>query len=145
MSGDLADAEEIEAYALTYRLFLQDNDSISLRRMSKLYASVAAVTSLLPRIEAVRSHLNAYLDSKSPIIWEKDHFTNRRIQDVFLYGGLAHTHAKKSAEYAKWMNHEFMAIPIQSQFYDIVAVTTSAIFGVRRINLDALKLLGPAT
>ena len=142
VTGDFATDEEVEAYVLTLRLFVQDNDSISIRRLADAYERSPRLAMLVPRVQAIRDKLNAYLDAKSPIIWERSQLVRRTIMDVFIYGGLAHTHVTKTELYDRWMA-SFMAVPLKSEFHEIAAVLTRAVFALRQVNLEALELPGP--
>lgn len=144
VTGDLATVDEVDAFVLTLRLFLQDNEPISIRRLAALYAETPELASLTDRVSGIRSKMNSYLDRDSPIVWQKQAVSRRRILGVFLYGGLAHTHRDKTDEYSRWMEHEYMAIPFQSVFYDIVGTVTQTIFWLRLENLEALRIISSA-
>jgi hypothetical protein len=144
VTGDLATVDEVDAFVLTFRLFIQDNESISIRRLAALYAETPELASLTDRVSGIRSKMNGYLDGNSPIVWQKQPVSRRRILDVFLYGGLAHTHRDKTEEYSRWVEHEYMAIPFQSEFYDIVGAVTQTIFWLRLENLEALNIIASA-
>ena len=129
--GYLAADEERDAFVLTFRMFLQNNEPFSIHKINQLYQNLPALAPLAPRIRHIRDVVNRYLDAPSTIIWQKEQLTRRRILGVFLYGGLAHTHAEKTVEYDRWMSHEYMAIPLQTEFYDILVEVTTGILAIR--------------
>jgi hypothetical protein len=144
VTGDFATVDEVDAFVLTLRLFVQDNEPISVRRLATLYEQTPELTPLLDKVRGLREKLNTYLDGLSPIVWQQEQLPRRRILDVFLYGGLAHTHQGRTEEYSRWMEHEYMAMPFQAEFYDIVAALTQTVFWLRQENLEALKILDSA-
>jgi hypothetical protein len=144
VTGDFASVDEVDAFVLTLRLFIQDNEPISIRRLVAAYEQTPELAPLLDKVRGIREKLNKHLDGPSPIIWQLEQVPRRRILEVFLYGGLAHTHRGKTEEYASWMEHEYMAMPFQAEFYDIVAALTQTVFWLRQENLEALEILGSA-
>ena len=144
VTGEFASVDEVDAFVLTLRLFIQDNEPISIRRVTALYEEIPELSELLSRVQGIRDKLNRYLDAPSAIVWQREPVTRRRILDVFLYGGLAHTHQGKTEEFARWMAHEYMAMPFQAEFYDIVAALTQTVFWIRQENLEALEILPSA-
>jgi hypothetical protein len=140
VTGDFATVDEVDAFVLTLRLFIQDNEPISLRRIGLLYQHTAELAQLAERVAELRTQMNRFLDADSTIIWQNQQISRRRILDVFLYGGLAHTHPEKTQEFSCWMEHEYMAMPFQAQFYEIVAAITQTIFLIRQVNLEGLDL-----
>jgi hypothetical protein len=141
VTGDFATVDEVDAFVLTLRLFIQDNEPISLRRIGQLYQDTPELAQVAERVAELRAKMNKFLDADSPVVWQKQQLPRRRILDVFFYGGLAHTHLEKTQEFARWMEHEYMAMPFQAEFYDIVAAITQTIFWIRQVNLDGLELL----
>ena len=101
--GDFATVDELDAFVLTLRLIIQDNEPISIRRLTALYETTPEVSVLVERVRGIREGLNKYLDRPSPIVWQGNQVSRRHILDVFLYGGLAHSHRDKTPEYAAWM------------------------------------------
>jgi hypothetical protein len=144
VTGDFATVDEVDAFVLTLRLFVQNNEPISLYRIGKLYRDTLELTPLAVRIAGLREKVNRFLDAGSPIVWQKEQLPRRRILDVFFYGGLAHTHPGKAKEYSRWMEHEYMAMPFEAEFYNILAAVTQTIFWIRQVNLEALELLEDA-
>jgi hypothetical protein len=99
------DQDEIEAFVLTFRLFTQDNDRISLRNLSAIYASDwLEGGNARECFEDARKSLNEYLDSAATIMFGVDAISVRSIVDIIIYGGLAHTNAEKSKIFESWRN-----------------------------------------
>lgn len=124
------DQDEIDAFVLTFRLFTQDNDRISLRRLSQIYASDWLQGGNAQEcFEDARKQLNDYLDRAATIVFGETMVSIRFIADVVIYGGLAHTNEEKSKIFQSW---------IQSGFMGLIWV---AFFAYAREAVDTLKYL----
>lgn len=142
ITPQLPDAEDTESYLLTFRLFVQDNESFSLRNLSALYQRIPVTDGLRQQFEAIRRSVNGFLDALSPVIWHSQNLSRRHIFEVFLYGGSAHWNREKKSIYDQWMSDDIMKVILTSEFVFIVAALTQAIFNIRHVNIDALKALG---
>jgi len=58
------DEESIDAFVTTFRLFIQDNDRLSLQNVSKLYSNPSISKDLKDEYERVRQKINNYLNSE---------------------------------------------------------------------------------
>ena len=86
------ESESIDAFVLTYRFFIQDNEKISFHNMSKIYDESGMTQDKINAFKNIRENINNFLNSNS--ITKTD--TYREIQDIFIYGGLSHaTETKK--------------------------------------------------
>jgi hypothetical protein len=89
------DEESIQALMLTLRMFMQDNESISLQKMRSLYTGLISGELSIQFFDHC-SRLNTFLDSTSHLSIEKGRqLTYRCILDIFLYGTYAHMNSKK--------------------------------------------------
>jgi hypothetical protein len=141
---NLPDVEEIEAFVLTLRLFLQDRDGISVRAISVLYEQLPLPPGLLDEVRSVRNELNDFLDGMTPFILQGEHLTRRRVMETMLYGGLAHVDPLKQPEYERWRRDDALFTAIEAEFVDIISVVTQAVFWLRQVNLKALEHLRAA-
>ena len=96
-------SEETEAFVLTLRFFLQNNERISIANTADLYETLAVPEKLKEAVRKTPGMLNEFLDSDAQIIWKNERLTRRRVLDVFLYGGLAHANPEKKALYDEWV------------------------------------------
>jgi len=133
--------EDIESYLLTFRLFVQDNESFSLRNLAALYRTMPVSKELKLRFEAIRKSANSFLDALSPVIWHQKQLSRRHIFEVFLYGGLAHRSSVKKAEFDGWMGNSIMKVVLETEFVLILAALTQVIFNIRHLNVEALAEL----
>ncbi|MCA1510454.1 hypothetical protein [Bradyrhizobium sp. NBAIM01] len=124
------DQDEIDAFVLTFRLFTQDNDRISLRSLSRIYASEWLKGGNAQEcFEGARKQLNDHLDSTATVIFGDTAVSIRFIADVVIYGGLAHTNEEKSKIFQNWSESGIMGL-IWAEF-----------FAYGREGVDTLKYL----
>jgi hypothetical protein len=140
---NLPHQEEIEAFVLTLRMFVQDRDGISIRAVATLYERLPLPRALIEEVQKIRSDLNAFLDGLTPFVLQGEALTRRRVMDTMLYGGLSHVDPTKQPEYERWRRDELLFTAIEAEFVDIVCVVTQAVFWVRQANLRASEHLTP--
>ena len=101
--------EAVEAIVLTLRFFIQNNEKTSLMNMSDLYKESNYLHNLSDDFEKLRSRINNILSLSVQPQPSTHSFENplkiKDIQDVFMYGSLAHSNKKKSLIYSNWMNN----------------------------------------
>ena len=137
--------EAVDAFVLTYRFFVQDNEPTSFRRMAELYAQLPLDTPWKQGAQNTRQSLNAFLDSPSPIAIDNHPITRRELHDVFLYGDLAHANKAKTEQLAEWAKREGLVPVLQAEFIWVLADAFGAISWFRAANTEILKLLGTNT
>ncbi|HET7550452.1 MAG TPA: hypothetical protein VFK04_04130 [Gemmatimonadaceae bacterium] len=142
----VAAREELEAFALTLRFFLQSSDGISLRQIPALYAKLAVPDELAAEVDEVRRDLNRYLDGASPFVEDDPsrQLTRRELLNMVLYGDLAHANEAQRKRWKRWTSTGFDTL-IESEFADMVAGVVQPIFWVRQVNLKALVFVRGAT
>jgi hypothetical protein len=138
-------AEAIDAFILTLRFFVQNNEPISLRNMSNVYQSLMSQskgtkTDNIQSILDIISSTNRSLDSSSPITIGNTTLTNRCIFETFLYGGLAHSNKSKRAVYEKWRSQPAMYNTLE---YVFVTVLVQLLIDILQINLRNKLILEP--
>lgn len=136
-------AESIEAFVLTFRFFIQDNESSSLRNIASIYQEIDFENDLKGRFESARNAINQLLASPNDLNFSYNNRipTNRQIMEVFVYGGLAHADPKKSATFKEWM-----AIPIAAKLFEacftlILGNILNAIAFISKVNEEAIEQL----
>lgn len=124
------DDEAIDAFVLTLRLFLQDNERISFHSMAlKILDDPDLSANLKVFFSKARALLNQYLDEHTEPLLNIDTgapLTRRHIMDVFLYGGLAHTNKDKKLEFDRWKSIPFFFPFTQNEFNCILL----SVFGI---------------
>src|SRR5438477_4715519 len=133
--------EAVDAFVLTYRFFVQDNESISIRRLGALYESLPIDSPWKQGAQNTRQKLNEFLDGPTPIIVANHRITQRELHDTFLYGDLAHSNEQKAAQLADWAKRDGLIPILQAEFIWILADVSGAIAWFRSANTEVLKLL----
>lgn len=141
ISHNLPDHDAIDAFVLTVRFFIQDNEPMSLRNMAKLYSELSISQNTKDDFNYVRDKLNSELDKKSMFNLEGKDLTRRNVFDTFIYGGLAHAEAKKKEDFDKWMRIEPLAAFIIAEFNNVLIYFLDCIAYIRNVNLRALAEL----
>ena len=99
------DEESLKSVFLTLRMFLQDNESISIRNMSKMFANLKLDSQLTAPFESIRSDLNRFLDNAPSGVSPCDEghkLTHREIMKAYLYGKYAHLNSKYTVTIKRW-------------------------------------------
>ncbi|HYE80814.1 MAG TPA: hypothetical protein VEG39_01470 [Clostridia bacterium] len=131
--------EAIDAFVLTLRFFIQNNEPISLKNMDDLYSNLPIDSNLKTIIRSTRSELREYLDGISPVMLNGERLIRREIFDVFLWGGLAHS--DKKDEFESWHNFNALYTMLEDQFVQILIEVLNTIFYIRDLNNIAIGQL----
>lgn len=141
ISHNLPDQDAIDAFVLTVRFFIQDNEPTSLRNMAKLYNEVSVASEIKDDFNYIRDKLNSELSKKSMFTLQGKHLTRGEIFDTFIYGGLAHAETKKKEDFDKWMRIEPLAAFITAEFNNVLIYFLDCIAYIRKVNMRALDEL----
>lgn len=120
MSHNLPNEEELDAFLLTGRMFVQNNDPVSFGNMGKLEGDPDVSEGWKDRVRNARAELNGYLDSASNFNIDGVARTHRDIFKIFLYGGLAHTDATLAPIYELWKSNPLGYPLIEQRFHGIL-------------------------
>lgn len=129
--------ESIEAFVLTLRFFIQDNEASSFRNLAKIYLKLPDYRTEKSDFLTVRKQLNDYLDSpdKSLNINENGKIlTNIEIFNIFLYGGLAHANKDLEKKYNEWKANPLLYPLLQGEFINIMSNILRSILLVQELN-----------
>jgi hypothetical protein len=135
------DEESIEALVLTLRMFMQDNDRISLRKMRELYQALSVSPDLGQTFSSICAELNSFLDSDTNLsIEEGRQLSHREILKVFVYGTYAHTNEDLHGIFTGIRSTAFFPIFQSHLIVEIKAFATS-LRKLSAVNNKALKEL----
>lgn len=148
VTDDMPHREEIKAFVVDYRLFFEQRESFSFRRLKTLYPRLDCVSPEL-RAQALDliERVNVYLDDMTPgrktLIMNREPVSRRHVQQVYLFGGLMHSNNRAYKETMDtWRARRDLEVMIESHFADIALdITEKAIFKMRGLNLSALAQL----
>jgi len=140
---DVPDQDAIDAFILTFRYFIQNNEQCSFGNLSKTYEKHFVPKEIKKEYLRVRKQLNDYLDASPSIKIEigGESPTRRRILDVFIYGGLAHANPKKKEIFDKWIGEPIIGPLLEFCFVSILAEVLKVIRYVTELNGKLLKEL----
>ncbi|MEP0071509.1 MAG: hypothetical protein ABJE79_02315 [Marinomonas sp.] len=111
--------EQIDAFVLTFRFFIQGNEQISFLSMAKVFKSDFVGDELRQKFIDAKEHLNNYLDSNTMFNIGGD-ITRRELLSVFIYGELSHSNKGKREKYNNWMSDQFLAAFMRNEFTSIL-------------------------
>ena len=129
------ESESIDAFVLTYRFFIQDNEKISFHNMSKIYDERAITRDKKNTFKNIRENINNFLNSNSIV----KTYTYRKIQNVFIYGGLSHADENQKRISDSWKKDQLWFGILENEFVGVLANILNAIQAIARLNLNVLK------
>lgn len=134
--------EAIDAFVLTIRFFIQDNEPISLRRLAEIYDIAPIEKKLKEEFILLRNQINTYLDSNSAIAItiNEEMLNHRKILDIVMYGGLSHANTEKKRKYDFWMKSPLKAI-IENDFVCSLTILFKAIKSICDLNKIVIETL----
>jgi hypothetical protein len=140
-----ADRESTAAFALTFRLFLQERDGIEIHQIEALYHDLPIATEDKFWVSENLKDLDSYLDGGDVMRMVIDGVpvTNRMILETFLYGDLAHINEDKRATYERWRSGPANLL-LESRFEGIVGEITRFVLWLARMNDETIKTLEAA-
>ena len=135
--------ESTRALVLTLRLFMQDRDGISVRKMASLYGSLPVSADVKAEVDSHRSLLNAFLASKSRLAISDDGPLGYcEILSLFVYGEYAHVDGRHRQTYEDLRTTPFFPM-FQSCFVEAIVAFARSINAIRDTNRRALAELTP--
>lgn len=141
ISHNLPDQDAIDAFVLTMRFFIQDNEPTSLCNMAKLYNDITVSSNIKDDFNWVRNKLNSELSKKSMFNLQNKHLSRGEIFDTVIYGGLAHAKKEKKEDFDKWMRIEPLAAFVIAEFNNVLIYFLDCIAYTTKVNTRALDEL----
>ncbi len=139
--------ESVDALLLTLRMFLQNNDRISVRNIyKKIYTECDYLSDLSEKYSLLRIRFNDYLYDNNGLNFFDKHHTNMELIDLFLYGDKGHSNRNKQSALNKLMSHgEIISKLIYYSFEVALACVIQFIIAFSKINVDAIALSSDRT
>jgi hypothetical protein len=116
------EGEQVEAFVLTMRLFMQDNDQISLRNMARLYEGLPVAEELRKYFAMHRANLNQSLEARCMLSVNGDHPTRREVLETVLYGQLSHLTPSLRERYLSWVQVPMAGAVIDFEFVGVLVL-----------------------
>jgi len=132
--------ETIDAFVLTFRFFIQDNEACSLRNLSALYRESPVSDTLKNDFENIRTKINNFLDSgpQMGIMFLGEKLTYRKIMYTIIYGDLAHASAREKDKFEMWMDSPLSPF-IENSFVSLLVVLFKTVNSIKKINLKTIE------
>jgi len=135
------DDEAIDAFVLTFRFFILDNEKSSFRNLASIYDALPISEEKKNNFKEARAYINKALDSTSFLNIDGMTLTYRHILETFIYGGLSHANENKKKEYDIWMLNPFSNQIVTNEFVYILGYIFIVIFYMRNLNTEVIKEL----
>jgi hypothetical protein len=133
-----AEGESVDAAFLTLRMFMQNNDRISLGNIGQIYASEPDLQHLRSEYERGRAAINQYLDSHNGIDFFGHNYTNREALDLLMFGSKGHTNRDKEKRLKELTKSSIIGPMFLNQVNGITAILIGAISELANLNKMAL-------
>ena len=132
--------ESIDAFVLTFRFFIQDNEICSLRNLSKLYETYCTNKELKDNFQKVRSTINAFLDSgpQLGIVFLGENLTYRKIMNIIIYGDLSHANKEKREQLQQFLNFHLSPF-IENALVSTLVVVYQYVNLIKQINIKTIE------
>ncbi|MCX7110318.1 MAG: hypothetical protein NTX45_09345 [Proteobacteria bacterium] len=138
------DEENIDAFLLTYRLFIQDNENISIKNLAKLFNSTIANIDERDRFNLLRNSLNSFLSANSHLTIYNEDITNRDLMETFIYGNLSHGNNKvKKQKFDLWMSRYDAVDILWYKFSEIIFQVFSVIKCINNLCMTIYERISP--
>jgi hypothetical protein len=137
--------EQIYAYILTFRYFIQNNEHCSFGWLAGHVLDDAQLSNIWKQeFIKIRTGLNQFLDSNHPVFpiafQGECPATCREILETFIFGDISHVNKNKRDTFKKWMSLPKLAEGIfKVQFIQIIKALHSAIEAVADLTVVELK------
>ena len=134
-------SEAVDAFILTFRFFVQDNETTSLRNIAKIYDEIGDDDEFLSRFNSARNSINQFLDSPNlmNITFNNSTPTNGDVMETFIYGGLAHANRKKHQLFKAWMEYPPANVLFHLCFSNVLGQVLRAISFLKNLNEELIQ------
>ena len=130
--------DALKSFILTLRLFIQDNERISVRNINSLYDNMNIDLKYKYAFRKIRTELNNFLDSR-PFTSVNDNPTFRQMMYALIYGKYAHLKTDKIEKITGWsrdkLDWDVIFFQFQSGLYEFL----NCIRGMKFLNEIVLK------
>lgn len=136
-----AEGESVDAAFLTLRMFIQNNDRISIANISKIYLNEAKLQPFAAEFESVKNDINVFLDKVNGIDFFGNNYTHKELIELLMYGSKGHTNRAKEKQLKEIQKLQFISHLFNNQVNRAVTVLMIGIGKLADINKNAIKSL----
>lgn len=132
--------EQRDAILLHLRLFLQDKDGISLRKLEDLTNDDGLSDKWKDEYKEIRKVLNIRLD-EVVADGQKGKLTNRDILNMFLFGKIAHNDRNDESNklYQKWITNDTEYEILHNAFHVVLIQLLTTILNISSVSKEELQ------
>ncbi len=134
--------EQLEAYILNLRFFIQDNEPTSLRNIAALFKMECKDPTLLREFMEVREAINRELDRDLWFKFNGETVTYRTIFDGMIYSRFAHANKGEHQLFEKMATHPFGYMLAMDEFLRCIRVVHIGLLFVNKLNAAAFPQMG---
>jgi hypothetical protein len=134
----MPEIEQLEAYVLNLRFFIQDNEPTSLRNMDSRYKRECQDSELRRQFSEVRDAMNGALDRELWFRFNDQPMTYRMLLNGMIYTRLAHASKDKHLLFDQMATHPFGRMMAMNEFLKCIAVVHGGVILINKLNARAL-------
>ena len=134
-----AEGESVDAAFLTLRMFLQNNDRISIANIANLYSQEQDLNPYRADFNNIRGQINSFLDRGNGINFFGNNYSNKAAIELLLYGSKGHSNREKEQELKKLLDCSFTSNMFLHQVNSAAAALIRGIAALAEINNKALS------
>lgn len=133
------DDEKRDALLFNIRLFIQDKDEISLRRMTELYSDPGISDNWKVEHGVIRDELNRRL-SETSAEGSRGRLSYREVLNMFLYGALGHKDSRDASQrlFEKWVTDQNEFEILHNTFHQVLIWVVAAVINVSRASKEEI-------
>ncbi|GEM_PF-3223716 len=135
--------DDRDAFVLSLRLFIQNNDTISIHNVSQIIETLPVSNTVKEPFRQQRAELNRYLDSNPMFTAFGEPKNYRDLLNTFVYGDLSHFDANLRPAFLRWMTDPLVRPHMKTQFLMVCQTISLCLGAFRTIAQMALDELNP--
>lgn len=133
------DQDNIDAFVLNFRYFIQDNETTSIRNLQKIFNSDLVTFEEKKNFNQLRKNIKKYLESSSNLAMFEKEFTHGELMDIFIYGGISHATEDKEQKFRSLMAREDTRELFWHKFVLILSFMLQAIKYIHNIFVNIIS------
>jgi hypothetical protein len=129
------DQDNIDAFILNFRYFIQDNEPTTIRKVSQIFESMLVTKEERSNFNSLRNNIKEFLSSSSNLAMFDKNFSHGELMNVFIYGGIPHATKGKAERYNSIMVREDTSEIFWHKFVIILSFMIQAIVYLKNMLL----------
>ena len=136
--------ESINAFLLTYRMFIYNKDDVSFSKVDKYaYRCSSLKEKFYERFKIIVKNTNDIFNSPTNVTSDGHKFTVREIHDMFIKGNLAHIQEKNKNRrlYKDYKDNQLIYTIFNYEFVSTLVKIMNEILSIKKLNNEVLEFL----